>query len=143
MVQAEPGPAPVLCRNDAGRVRDTLSVNAPSRYSLRRRGGDEKDSARQKDNKQHPRSPLRMLSGRAEFQIRINSIHSFPRLLASSFARSIEKQTRYPRPISPACFKNNGFSVLLAPLFLLYAWSLASLVWQSPSVNHPRRRLSE
>jgi len=47
--------------------------------------GDAKDSTRRKDNKQHPRSPLRLLSGRAEFQIRIKSIHSFPRPLASSF----------------------------------------------------------
>jgi hypothetical protein len=66
MVQAEPGPAPVLCRNDTSRARDALWANAPSRYSLRWRGETQKTQpGRRTINSTRARPSLCLPAGRS------------------------------------------------------------------------------
>ena len=96
--------------------------------------GDAKDSTRQKDNKQHPRSPLRPLSGRAESQIRIKTIHSFPRLLASSFLDGHLWRSRLV--LSPSYALNTGIRGP-SPSQTLTLLSMVCLV------DRPNRCLSE
>ena len=139
MVQAEPGPAPSFA--DAVQVApETLC--RPTRPCGTRSGGEGKQTTqpgRRTINSTRRPCPLRLFSSRAESQIRIKPIHSFPRLLASSSGNDLSRSPLAILVLSPRVHQprnlcapgprpsSQDMSLLAAPRSILFVKILAGV----------------